>query len=96
MTLKTVKLKNGEEEAEGLVNITFMLLKDLSKNNPILLYELAEKCRDRNHKFFGNTGDTLREKELVQSDYSMHSSIKNIVLSSIEGEGMEMRLVNPI
>lgn len=96
MALKTVKLKNGAEEAKGLVNITFMILQDLSKKNPILLYELVKKCRDRSHRFFGNTGETLRSMELVQSDHSIHSSIKHIVLSSVEGEGMEMRLVRPI
>lgn len=96
----TVKLKNGTEEHGPLVSITMISLRGLMEAGMgVGLYELAELCKDNNHKLFGSTGDTLAKLNLVGlggGKFTVHDSIRNIVLSAIEGEGLDMQLVNPI
>ena len=58
--MQTVILKNGAEECLPLVNVMMMSLRSLMQENPIAFYELVMKCRDHNHKFFGNVGDILK------------------------------------
>jgi len=122
--METLKLKNGTEEALPLVRITMLSLSALIEKNPIAFYELVMKCRNQNHKFFGNTADELVKLSLVTESgrltsqevisigkrldlkdgdsipeniqYHVHDSIRNIVLSAVEGEGLSMKLTNPI
>ena len=94
--IELVRLKNGIEEAKSLVIIVSDSISRMIKEDPIVLYELVMKCRDRNHRCFGNTADVLKQLALLQSDNSVHSSIRNIVLSSAEGDGSNMEFVNPV
>lgn len=94
--MQTAKLKNGTVEAVPLISVTMMALKNLMESSPITLSELAEVCKDKNHKTFGNTGVVLKDLALMQPNGRIHSSIQNVVLSAIEGEGLEMHLTNPV
>lgn len=98
--METIVLKNGATEATTLVATvvaTVMVsLESLMKSKPMAVYELNELCKDRNHKIFGNLGSDLIELALLQSDGQPHGSIKNIVLSAVEGEGLNMSIGNPI
>ncbi len=94
--MDTVKLKNGSEEAEVIVKATIISLRSLFQNTFIALFELTEKCKNENHVIFGNNADIIKGYGLCQSDESVHDSIKNVVLSAIEGEGLEMKLVSPV
>ena len=57
--LKAIKLKNGSEEVEILVVVIMLRLQRLFNDNPIHFYEFVERCRDDNHRFFGNTQEYL-------------------------------------
>ena len=92
----TVKLRNGAEEFKPLVAVTMMSLKSVMESNPIAFYELACLARDRDHKLFGNTGEVLQARALVSAEGTMHDSIRNIVLSAVEGDMLEMTLRSPI
>lgn len=94
--MECVTLKNGQEEARPLVVATMMALRSLMAEEPIVLYELVMKCRDRDHRFFGNTGERLQELALAQPDGSIHGSIRNIVLSATSGEGLDLVLHSPV
>ncbi len=94
--MKLVTLKNGSQEAEGLVVVAMMSLRKLIQEKPIVFYELVMKARDPNHKFFGQSIEDLKALSLVSVDGSMHDSIRNIVLSAAEGEGLDMALTSPI
>ena len=96
MALETVILKNGAEEAKPLVIVIMMSLEDLMKKNPIAFYELTMKARDQGHQFFGRAGQVLKEFNLVSADGSLHDSIRNVVLSAVEGDDLDMTLVNPV
>lgn len=93
---ETVVLKNGAEEAKTIVNVLMKTLEDLVQQNPIAFYELVQLCKDSNHALFGNTGEILQQRALVQSDGRVHDSIQNVVLSAVQGEMLEMRLTNPV
>lgn len=93
--MELVKLKNGSEGAEGLVNVTLVALDGLMRSNPKALYDLVKKCRNKDYKFLGNNEKVLEEMALLNGG-KPHNSIKNIVLSAIKGESLDMRIVSPI
>ncbi len=95
-SMTTVVLKNGATEVLPLVNVTMVSLNSLLGSSPMGLYELLEKCRNKDHKIFGNLGDDLIDLALLQDNGQPHGSIKNIVLSAVSGEGLGMVIGNPI
>jgi hypothetical protein len=104
----TVRLKNGSEEHAGLVRMTMVSLASLMEREPIAFYELVELARNPAHALFGNTGEKLADLALLSlpdrnngrpgallAPPSMHSSIRAVILSAVEGEGLDMVLGNP-
>lgn len=91
--METVILKNGAEEVKALVMVTMMSLRHLE---PIAFYELVQKCKDDTHIFWGDTEEKLKSLALLECSGRPHDSIRNIVLSALAGEGLDMRLVSPI
>jgi len=94
--MDTVKLKNGAEEAAPLVTIGMMSIGRLAEQYPMVFYDFVMLCRDRNHKLFGRAEDELRALSLIGPGNHVHDSIRNLVLSAVSGDGMEMVLGNPI
>lgn len=95
--MKEVKLRNGSKVKRSLVTATIFSLRRLHEANPIALYELVMKCKDRNHQFFGKTGDDLKALALVDQGGNVQEDIRNIILSATDGESLvEWRLVSPI
>jgi len=95
--MKTVQLKNNTEETEVLVVITMKRLKELFVEHPKAFYELTMKCRDNQHKIFGNAAEILKDYQLIEPNGSIHGSTRNIVLSAVEGDKMqEMYLRSPL
>lgn len=76
------------------------------KTKPLVIYELAELAKDRNHVVWGSLGEDACSLGLLQHTgvepksapgaYQLHDSIRNILLNATEGEGLELRLVSPI
>lgn len=93
--MDVTKLKNGREEATVLVTVTMATLKHLMKTKPIVLFEFVSKCRDSAHELFGCSGADLKALSLIDEGGTPHNSVKNIVLSAIEGEGLEMTIGDP-
>jgi len=97
VTMETVTLKNGTEEAMPLVTVTMFSLQDLGKKSPLAVYELVMLCRDREHKIFSlRLADDLKGRSLIQLDGRVHASIKNIVLSAATGDGLDMVIGSPL
>ena len=94
--METIKLRNGAEEAKPLVAVTMMHLETLMNERPLALYDLVMRCRDTNYEFFGTNGDYLKSLNLVGQDGSIHGSIRNIILSAIDGDGIDMVLRSPV
>lgn len=94
-TMNMVKLKNGSEVPESVVATTMMNLECLMSKNPIAFYELVEKCKNPKHEMFGNTKKVAEELALMNSG-SVHDITKNIVLSAVQGEELNMTLNSPV
>lgn len=92
---QTITLKNGSVEFQPLVKITMLSLEKLMLDKPILFYELVMKARDSKHVFFGNSADDLKSLNLIHNDETLHESIRNIIVSATEGDGLDMKLVSP-
>lgn len=95
-TIEIVKLKNGSEEALPIVRVTMFSIRSLLQENPIAFCELVMKARDDNHQLFGNTAEVLQQWALLDSRRELHESIRNVILSAVEGEGLNMELTNPV
>ncbi len=92
-----VKLRNsGIEELRTLVNIVYMSLKKLLKEEPDAFYDTVMITRDENYRSSGISRETLVKLGFIDSNNQMHDSTRNIVLACVEGDMMKMRLVNPI
>jgi hypothetical protein len=100
--MQEIKLKNGSFEPMPLVVATMVSLDNLLKNHVTAFYDLVMICRsaDRPHplnryKPFGNNGKVLRDLALLHEDGSVQTSIRNIVLSAVTGDGLDMVLGTP-
>jgi hypothetical protein len=95
--LAEVKLKNGSTESRLLVNATMLTLKGMSDTLPGVLAfcDLVAYCR-KNRVPTSNSTNMLVESELMRPDGTVHESIRNVVLSAAQGEGMELSLVSPV
>jgi hypothetical protein len=74
--MQMIRLKNGSEEAEPLVKVIMLSLNSLLETKPIVAYELVMKCRDRNHKLFGISGEDLKKLALIGEDGQPHDSVR--------------------
>lgn len=90
------KLKNGEEEVESIIVVTMAVLNDLMITRPISLVDLVLKCKDKDYVFFGDNEATLIDLALLDSNGMVYRSIRNIVLSAITGDGLEISLGSPL
>ena len=70
-------------------------LNTLLAEDPIAFYELTMKARDSQHEFFGNAAQRLQALALVEPDGRINGSVRNIVLSAVTGEGLDMKLDMP-
>ena len=94
--METVTLKNGAELLKSQVAVIMSSLRDLEGERPMAFYELLKKCHDQEHQPFGTTGEVLRNYEFIESDGILHSAVRDIVLSAVEGEGFDAKLGSPV
>lgn len=96
-----VTLKNGTIEDRGLVIATMMSIRGLMGSSGLegllLVADLVSICRkDPTYQPYGDNEKKLKELSLINSDGSVHESIRNIVLSAANGEGLEMSITSPL
>lgn len=91
------KLRTGAEEDSAVVAAVCVSLEGLlSSGNAVAFYEVVMVARDREHRPWGNTAITSMKLALLDSPMGeMHNSVRNVILASTEGKGMEMRMVFP-
>jgi len=94
----TVELKNGAIEVRSIVVTVYFLLEDLlqTTRGAIAFHDLVSLCRDSKYHLQDGQKEYLIESGLLQQNGTVHSSIKNIVLSAVLGEGLNMELVLPV
>lgn len=61
-----------------------------------LFYELVQLARNKDHMPFGSTGRDLMKRGLIDENMGMHRDVRDIIVCSVEGDGLDMRMVNPL
>jgi hypothetical protein len=97
--MEMVKLKNGTEEAKHLVTTVMMSINGLAKQGlpgMLAVYDLAEVCKGKGYRPFGDNMKKLQGLALLDQSGKPHDSIRNIVLSAVQGEGLDMTIGSPV
>ncbi len=94
--IATVTLRTGHEEVEPLVRVMMISLRSLMEEDAITFYELVCLARDPNHQPWGGTAEKLKDLNLMESNGTLHDSIRNITLAATEGEMLELRMRSPV
>lgn len=100
--MEMILLRNGSKEAKPLVEVGFSALQHLLDpdryvgiKGVLMFSELVEKCRNPRHQIQERFAEELKKLMLLDERGEVHDSLRNIVLCSVEGEGLEMHLVSP-
>ena len=100
--METVNLKNGSSEVKPLVAATMHSLNAVLEgsgdalNGMLAFYELVQKCKNPSHEIWSDAQSTLlMSLSLIDANGDVHSSIKNVVLSAAQGDGLELSLGSP-
>lgn len=93
--MKEIVLKNGTRELEPAVKVIMFAIRELLKRQPLVFYDLAMRCRDRNYKMWDASESDLKNLSLLQFDGQPPGTTRNIILSAVEGDGADMHIVNP-
>jgi hypothetical protein len=105
----TVTLRSGIEASEPLVRITMATLGHFMEKSPVSFYEFVMLCRDREHVAWGNCAKDFPEgfmEPITQGSVPaspgpydpvgrVNHCIREIVRDAVEGDELEMRLVDP-
>ncbi|MDD4615964.1 MAG: hypothetical protein PHW76_02450 [Alphaproteobacteria bacterium] len=97
--VKKVKLRNGSEEDTRLVASVEFALGDLwneGLRGKMAVYDLRKICEGLGQKVTPDTVRKLQDSTLVKEDGTVSPEIINIVVSSLEGEGFQTKLVSPL
>lgn len=99
MSIEMVKLKNGSTEPHPTVVATMVSLKSQAKDGlggMLLLYDLQQICKGKGERVNSSTVEKLKKLALLEQSGQPHDSVRNIVLSALQGEGLGMEIVSPI
>lgn len=95
--ISSVLLRNGEHVPKVVMASTRMTMKLMLERDPVLFWtRLVEKAKDPDYELSSLDGTKLREYLMLQQDGVMHDHVRAIILSSIEGESSEQKLVHPM
>jgi hypothetical protein len=99
-SLVMATLRDGSQVPQVTLVTTTMNLRAASEENFVALFDLAEKCKDASYRFvansFGDSKSILKKWALIDGSEKVHDDVRKIVLNSIEGEGLSLKLVNPL
>lgn len=91
--MKPVTLKNGTQEADVFVSVVTFTLRNLIVNKPFVFYDAVQIARDASYR--SEYCDMLRDLNILNRDGKMHDSMRNIILCSVQGDGVGLSLVSP-
>lgn len=99
-SLVMVTLRDGSQVPEATLITTTVKLNEAFEESFVALVDLAKKCKNASHKFirnpFGDSKAILKKLILIDESEEVYDDVRKIVLNSIEGEGLSLRLVNPL
>ena len=89
-----VQLKNGSEVPGSALVTIMMNLKSLRENNYLAFYDLVQLCKDSSYDI-SFTRQALEASPFLATG-RIHDDAKNIVLSAVEGDDLEMVIGSPV
>ena len=91
-----LKLRNGSEEGKSVVTCLMISLRRLLDDSPTAFYELVQLCKNPDHEVFVVALWKLKELCLVTPEGDVLGSIRNVVLSAVSDEGIDLTLGSPV
>ncbi len=95
MTPEKVTLKNGSTEYKTLVNLYYSMLLDLMERNSGVFGELVKMCREPGYIPITPVIADLKPV-FIGHNNQLFSAARNVVLSACIGEGLEIKIHNPL
>jgi hypothetical protein len=97
--MKVVRLKNGTEESEALVNLVMKIIRVMFNLDPSLVYSLHRLCQGNyneqknflSYYFIGH----FKKYGLLDDKENMHPSIMNIIISAVKLSGSDVIISSP-
>ncbi len=97
--MEMVRLNNGTQMAKPLVMSVMMSINGLEQqglSGMLAVYELVEVCKDKDYKPSPDNMKKLQDLRLLEKSGKPHDSIRNVVLSAVQGEGIDMTIGSPV
>lgn len=97
--MEKLTLKNGAEEDVGTVTSTMMAIERLCEDGLpgfAALYDLVLVCRGHMAGLARASSTVLRAAHLVDDAGTVHSTVRNVVLSSATGEDARLAFGSPV
>jgi hypothetical protein len=97
--MKMLHLKNGSVQPAPSVATTMKALDHLWGQGVVgltALYDLYERSKNADHRIAEGVLETLKTLALVQPDGSIHDTVRNVVLSAVSGEGIDIAMASPL
>lgn len=91
-----VTLRTGVAVPWPVEKLVEMHLRSLANDDVLALYDLVMLCRNGRYILSPGTAQTLHARGLIDTNGQPHDDIRAVVLASVEGEGLEMHLVDPL
>lgn len=99
--IEMVKLRTGYEAVKPVLIATKMSIDALLEKGMAgftALYDLREIAKDSSYiqKVFPSNLKMLQDLALVDGNGTVHDEIRQVVLALIDGDGIDMKIVNPL
>ncbi len=94
-----IKLKNGTKEPNSVVIATLEKLASIvgaKRACPWAVFDLLSVCRDKGYKPRAVCIDFLNQAGLMDTDGNVSESMRNVILSSFEVAGQNIKAVYPM
>ena len=92
-------LRNGSQAPRSAVMATWLAVKKLAGGDMggvMALYEARELARNPAHELWSGTDATLRNYGLISHDGKMHDITRDVILSSVLGDGTDINVTFPV
>lgn len=98
--MTSIVLKDGSLVSEADLDSVSMTLKKLYQSEYLALFDLVKKCSNIEFQIpssqYADSKKVLIKENLINKDGQVHDEVRRIVLNSVQGSGLELRLINPL
>jgi hypothetical protein len=93
-------LRDGSKVAGSALHTVTRNIESVRQKNFLAFFDLVEKCKNPSYRFvvnpFADSKAILRKYGLIDENDRVHDDVRNIVINSIQGDGLSIELISPI